>query len=188
MKITTLLIALTALGTSVYAGPLAPAPTTPMQPTEQLFGPGWEFGGHALFLTPEAGRADDAWGGGVDVDYFFNAFVGLEGSAAWARPHSSSTSEANATWGNYTLNLVLRAPVEAYHIAPYLLVGGGMISAKGDESGDRINKWLGQAGVGLEYKPTSNVGLFADWIYNFPGASGQVPDYQLIRMGLKFGF
>lgn len=191
MKATTLLIAFMALASTIFAGPgrgPSPMPQGPMAAPELLFGPGWEVGGHALFLTPEASRASDAWGGGVDVDYFFNANIGLEATAAWARPHSTNTQEAHATWGNYTLDLILRAPFEAYHIAPYILAGGGMISAKSDNTGDRVNKWLGQLGAGLEYKPTAKLGVFVDWIYNFPGASQDVPNYQEIRMGVKVGF
>jgi hypothetical protein len=189
MKTTTLLLALAAFATGVYAGAPAPMmPTGPAPTMETLFGPGWEAGAHALYLTPQARRASDAWGGGVDVDYFFDPYVGLEATAAWASPHSSQTNESHGTWGNYTLDFEIRAPFEAYHIAPYILAGGGMISAKGDIDGNRVNKWLGQLGAGLEYKPCAKFGLFADWIYNFPGASHEVPNYQEIRLGVKFGF
>ena len=122
------------------------------------------------------------------MDYFFNAYIGLEAAAAWASPHSTRTQEAHGTWGNYTLDLILRAPFEAYHIAPYIMAGGGMISAKSDNTGDRVNKWLGQLGAGLEFKPVRKFSLFADWVYNFPGASQDVPNYQEIRMGVKIGF
>jgi len=188
MKSTTLLIALVAFATGVYAGPTAPITTGPTAaPTMELFGPGWELGGHALFLTPQAHRASNAWGGGVDVDYFFTPYVGLEGTAAWASPHSRETENSHLNYGNYTLDVILRLPFEAYHIAPYIIGGGGMISAKSDFNGDRVNKWLGQVGAGVEFKPVAKFSIFADWIYNFPGASGDVPNYQEIRMGLKFG-
>ena len=188
-----MLLALAALTTGVFAGPMGTMPPAPSMPSAELFGPGWEVGAHALFLTPQARRASDAWGGGIDFDYFFNRNVGLEATAAWAKPHSSDTSSSHGTIGNYTLDLILRAPFEAYHIAPYVLAGGGMISGWGDNSsfGDRQNRqnrWLGQAGAGLEFKPTAKFGLFADWIYNFPGASGEVKNYQEIRMGVKIGF
>ena len=86
-------------------------------------------------------------------------------------------------WHNYTADLVLRAPIESAHIAPYLFAGGGAILEDSSE-------FLGRAGAGVEIRPTANFGIFADWVYNFPGGGGgddDVEDYQMVRMGLKFG-
>jgi opacity protein-like surface antigen len=100
----------------------------------------------------------------------------------------SSTSEADGIVGNYTIDLVQRAPCEAYRIAPNILAGGGLESAKSDNTGDRVNKWLGQVGAGIEFKPTYKFSIFAGWIYNRHGASQDVPNNQEIRKGVEFGF
>ena len=179
MKSTSLLLAFVALTGIAVAGPMySPPPTMPSGPAEQLFGPGFHIGGHGLFLTPDADRADDTFGGGVNLDYFISPWVGFQASGSWADP---GTDEI---WHNYTLDLVLRAPIEAAYIAPYALVGGGAIVE------DQANI-LGRAGVGLEFRPTASFGIFTDWIYTFPGGGGgedDVEDYQMIRAGLKFGF
>ena len=178
MKSTSLILALALLTSGAIAGPLAPAPVVPSQPAAQLFGPGFHFGAHGLFLTPDAERADDTFGGGLNLDYFVTPFVGFQVAGAWADP---GTDEV---WHNYTLDLVLRAPFEAAHIAPYIFAGGGAIVEDNAEV-------LGRAGVGLEFRPTANFGVFADWIYNFPGGDGgedDVEDYQMIRAGIKIGF
>jgi Outer membrane protein beta-barrel domain len=180
MKTSLLLLALAVLGGNAVAGTMAaPQPmAAPMAPASELFGAGWHVGAHGLFLTPDADRADDTWGGGVNLDYFVSPFVGFQASASWADP---GTDEI---WHNYTLDLVLRAPIESAHIAPYIFIGGGAIL---EDDADI----LGRAGVGLEYRPTASFGIFADWIYNFPGGGGgddDVEDYQMIRAGVKFGF
>lgn len=164
---------------NAHAGPLAPMPpSVAPAPAGQLFGPGFHLGAHALFLTPDADRADDTWGGGINADYFISPIVGFQGSGSWADP---GTDEV---WHNYTLDLVLRAPIESAYLAPYIFVGGGVIVE--DEA-----DLLGRAGAGIEFRPTAAFGIFADWVYNFPGGGGDnddVEDYQMIRMGVKFGF
>jgi hypothetical protein len=50
---------------------------------------------------------------------------------------------------------------------------------------------LGRAGLGLEFRPTTAFGVFADWSYSFPGGGGgpdDIEDYQMIRAGIKIGF
>jgi hypothetical protein len=179
MKTPVLLGAFALLTTSLSAGPMyAPSnPMAPMESSQTLFGPGFHLGGHGLFLTPDA-DIEETWGGGINADYFISPFIGFQGSASWADP---GTSEI---WHNYTVDLVARIPIEAAYIAPYAFVGGGAIVE------DEANV-LGRAGVGLEFRPTASFGLFADWLYAFPGGGGgegDVEDYQMIRMGVKFGF
>jgi len=182
MKIITLLLALAALTTGAYAGPMGSMPAPYSSQPSPVFNSGFHLGAHALFLTPQASRAEDTWGGGLNADYFFSPYVGVQFSGAWADP---GTGEI---WHNYTVDLVLRAPIESLHLAPYVFVGGGAIVE------DDVNV-LGRAGVGLEYRPTAKFGIFADWVYNFPGGGGYnsgtgtgIRNYQLIRMGVKFGF
>ncbi len=179
MKNTLIALAFAALTGTALAGPYAPStPMAPMSAAPELFGPGWHFGGHGLFLTPDADLADDTWGGGLNVDYFISPFVGFQASASWADP---GTSEV---WHNYVLDLVVRYPIESAYLAPYLFIGGGAILE------DDANI-LGRAGVGIEFRPTASFGIFADWCYNFPGGGGgsdDIEDYQMIRAGIKFGF
>jgi hypothetical protein len=179
MRPTALLLALAAMATSALAGPVASkAPIAPVEPAPLLFDAGWHVGGHGLFLTPDSDLADDTWGGGVNLDYFINPFIGFQASASWADP---GTSEI---WHNYVLDFVVRYPIESAHIAPYLFAGGGAIVE--DEA-----DILGRVGVGIEYRPTPGFGIFTDWSYNFPGGGGgddDVEDYQMIRAGIKFGF
>lgn len=177
MKLPASLLALAAFATSVHAGPIESYGPAPATQSSQLFGPGWHLGAHTLFLTPDADQADDTWGGGLNLDYFMSPHVGFQGSASWADP---GTGEV---WHNYTIDLVLRAPIESAHIAPYIFVGGGAIV---EDSADI----LGRAGIGLEVRPTARFGIFADWVYNFPGGGGSdddIEDYQMIRIGLKVG-
>lgn len=180
MKTSLLLLAVAALAGTAVAGPYTPVtpPSSMGAAPAQLFGPGLHVGGHGLFLTPDADRADDTWGGGVNLDYFFSPFIGLQASASWADP---GTDEV---WHNYVLDLVARFPIESAYIAPYVFVGGGAILE------DDANL-LGRAGAGIEFRPTATFGIFTDWSYNFPGGGGgddDVEDYQMIRAGLKFGF
>jgi hypothetical protein len=178
-----LIVGLASLTASVQAGGYGAAPMAPYSPptgapSEPLFGPGLHIGAHALFLTPDADQADDTWGGGVNLDYFFNSNVGIQLSGSWADP---GTDEI---WHNYVADLVLRAPIEVAYIAPYVFAGGGAIVEDSWEL-------LGRAGVGIEFRPVSSFGIFADWGYNFPGGGGgddDIEDYQMIRMGVKFGF
>ena len=72
-KLSALIGALALTTGSLFAGTpsakqvVAPAP----EPAQPLFGAGMHLGAHALFLTPDADLADDTWGGGVNLDYFF---------------------------------------------------------------------------------------------------------------------
>ena len=177
MKTSLILLAAAALTGVAIAGPYAPTtPMAPMTPAAgELFGPGLHLGGHGLFLTPDADRADDTFGGGVNLDYFVSPFVGFQASASWADP---GTSEV---WHNYVLDLVVRYPIESAYLAPYAFAGGGVILE--DEA-----EILGRAGVGIEFRPTSSFGIFTDWVYNFPGGDGALEDYQMVRAGIKFGF
>ena len=188
MKKTSLLLAVLGMTASVFAGPARTSPaasapaaapySAPKPAYTELFGPGWHGGFHGLFLTPDSDRADDTFGGGINLDYFVTPFVGFQASGSWADP---GTDEI---WHNYTVDIVLRAPIESGLLAPYAFAGGGAIVEDGADL-------LGRAGVGIEFRPTAEFGIFADWVYSFPGGGGgdgDVEDYQMIRAGLKFGF
>lgn len=178
LKLTTLLGALALTG-SLTAGPMTtPAPM--QSPSEVLFGPGWTVGGHTLYVTPKGHQGERAWGGGLNLDYFFNANIGLAGSADWVRPNST-------TWGNYTLDLVLRAPFEQYHIAPYAFGGLGTVHANNDQE-RTATEFLLRVGGGLDYRITRKFGLFSDFAWNWPTGGDGIPDYGMVRIGVKIGF
>lgn len=179
MKAILKFFAVAVLTGSAAAGPYAPI--NPMPPSggftsEQLFGPGWHLGGHALYLMPD-NNLDNSWGGGINADYFINPYIGFQFSGAWADPGTSKL------WHNYMADFVVRAPIETAFLAPYAFAGGGLF-LENDAS------VLGRAGVGLEFRPSANFGIFTDWSYSFPGGDAKdlVENYQMIRAGLKFGF
>jgi hypothetical protein len=181
MKPLNLLAALMMAATSALAGPggyPAYAPDPGGSFASKLFDQGFHLGAHGLLVIPDSNLADNALGGGLNADYFLNPYLGFQAAAAWADPGTAHV------WQNYTVDGILRAPIETAHIAPYIFAGvGTMIEATTDI--------LGRAGVGLEFRPSSNFGVFTDWIYNFPGSSMAdrgIENYQMVRLGVKFGF
>ncbi len=178
MKKTILTIAMTALAATAYAGPMgSPTTTYTSAPAADLFGPGWVFSPYALFLTPNADVSDDAWGGGLALDYYFNQYWGLGASAEWADVDGD-------IGGVYAASTTFRYPIGTY-FAPYLTAAVGAQDFGGS------TEILGRAGAGLQVRFTEQVGVFADWIYAFPGGGGgddDFEDYQTIRMGLNISF
>jgi len=179
MKPLALLASLTIASATVLAGPggyPAYAPDPGGNFSDKLFDSGFHLGAHALLVLPDF--ADNALGGGLNADYFLNPYLGFQAAAAWADPGTA------AVWHNYTLDGILRAPIEAAHIAPYVFAGVGTMI-------EETTDILGRAGVGLEFRPSSNFGVFTDWIYNFPGSSmgdRGIDNFQMVRLGIKFGF
>jgi hypothetical protein len=155
----------------------------PVEPGCDCFGPGFRGGFFISGYLPsntdlpaQDGRqsyADDALGGGVSLDYFFTDMLGLSGSAAWYGTDS--------TIHNYSVDAILRFPIEEYCIAPYALAGIGVHTNSHTEA-------IGRFGAGLEWAcPDFNcTTLFADWIYT--AENGAIDDYSIVRVGLKFAF
>lgn len=88
-------------------------------------------------------QADHAWGGGLNVKYFFNRYVavGLEGYAVsrttsfsyiTAFPGSggpiNATLHDTRTIGAGLATITLRCPIGASRFAPYTFAGGGFIA------------------------------------------------------------
>ena len=170
-----LILAMIAASASVaMAGTYVQTTTSAAAPVS-LYGPGWSTGAYALFLTPDADAADDVWGGGVQVDYFFNEYVGLGASAELADIDGD-------VGGYYALAGTVRYPVG--YFAPYLMASVGAQNYFETDIAGRV-------GAGVEVKFTETFGLFADWQYAFPGGGGvedDFEDYQLIRFGARFSF
>src|SRR5437764_4594389 len=138
-------------------------------------------------------EADHAWGGGIDLKYFFHRYfgVGIEGWAVDARQarqnifvdfsdgifENSVTHESNAV-GAVLGTLTLRYPFHCSRFSPYIFGGGGAIFGGGqrrsfDESDDDFvndstrTEAIGQVGGGLEIRFTPHIGWINDFSWNF---------------------
>jgi hypothetical protein len=121
-----------------------------------------------------AGLLGGAWGGGVDLTYFFTRYLGmsLEGSLV------DGDSAIHSVGGS----LLLRVPIEFHNhtmgFAPYCFVGvGGQF--------DGTNAATGHVGGGIEFRFNARVAIFADGRY-----VADVTDlhYGLCRSGMRFVF
>jgi hypothetical protein len=120
-------------------------------------------------------------GGNLGVNYFFTKFigVGLDDSIGGFWPTHNGGGQAV---DSLQADLLVRYPICAWNLAPYLMVGGGAswgTASQGD----------GNIGGGIEYRVTPNVGLFADcrWLYGGATNTGQF-SMALPRVGLRFAF
>jgi len=114
----------------------------------------------------------NAWGGGVEANYFFTRYFGLGVEGDWLDGHDAISSVSG--------NLIGRYPIEfgTWGWAPYAFVGGG-------GQFDSQNAGFGQIGAGAEVRFKSHWGLFTDarWILH-----DVFIDYALIRAGIRFNF
>lgn len=129
------------------------------------------FGMYAF--EADKGAYDDGFGGGIGVNYFFNRYfgMGLEGYG-W---------NGDGVIGSASGNLMLRYPIEKWHLAPYLIGGiGGNFCA--DKSDDQVNV---SGGIGVEYRFNAHWGIFTDARYV---ATDKTNDYGVARLGVRFSF
>jgi hypothetical protein len=146
---------------------------------------------------------DNAWGGGVDVKYFWSRYFG---AGAEALGFAAKTKFA----GGSLLTLTARYPFGRF--APYGFGGIGFIDGGGtlyqffNEKNDSLHnvgpandsrsgfvtheeeflttdlvknphlRALGQLGLGLEYRATCHIGLMADFSWNFVFGQGNHAD------------
>ena len=158
------------------AGTPMSAPITPAA-EPSLFNAGWVASPYALFLTPDSDASDDVWGGGLNVEYYFNQFISLGAQGQWA----DVDGDLGQTYAAIT---TLRYPVTT-HIAPYIQGAFGW-----QDLGD-TSDIFGSASAGVQFRVNEAWGLFADWTYAFPGGGGGDDDfenYQLIRAGFNVSF
>ena len=130
---------------------------------------GFEFSGFVAGFFPDGGHYDDAAGGGISISHFYNEHFGFDFSAAVY----GTDSEVQ----NYTLDAVYRIPFNC--VAPYAIVGGG-VHTNGETEG------LFRFGGGIDFRMMDNGSIFADGTYNILG--GDVDDYTIARLGLRFEF
>ena len=115
------------------------------------------------------------WGGGLGVNYFFAKYFGL-GVEQDLFGRNDNGSSSYTEWGTFG-NAFLRYPICSLNIAPYVIVGGGVIYGKKTVGG-------GTVGGGLEYRISDNIALFGDarWLYT------EDNNAVMARTGLKFAF
>ena len=119
------------------------------------------------------GDEDNVLGGGVLGEYFFNQYIGIQGSYGIY----ATSSEHHQFDGS----LVLRYPITSLCIAPYVMAGGGY-STNSDSQGDI------HVGGGIEARLESLncLGIFADGAYHFSEDDDQ--DFTIVRLGVKLPF
>ena len=155
-------------------------------------------------------ESDHAWGGGIDLKYFFARYfgIGIEGWAVDARrafvidndgdplPGSNIGHESRAV-GAVLGTLTLRYPIPCTRFSPYVFGGGGAIfggggrtsfdASDGDFPNDNTEtRAIGQAGGGLEIRFTPHIGWINDFSWNF--VDGPNNNFGMVRSGINFAF
>lgn len=150
------------------------APTTDLFRAQELSVDA--FGAYANF---SGSGADDMWGGGIGVNYFFDRYLGLglEGLLLDG-DRFSRRFDRSGTLGAVNGFISLRVPIEELRIAPYALGGGGGFFGAGGQG-------QGFVGGGLEFRLSPHTGIFGDgrhvWMRN-------ADNYTLVRFGIRFAF
>ena len=142
---------------------------------------------------------DHAWGGAVDVKYFFRRFfgVGVQGFGLALnrtdnrfRFNNDNNDFAGGALGTFTF----RYPIPCSRFAPYAWVGaGGVFGAGNDGANNRFfnnsnndGHFMGQFGAGFEVRFTPHIGWTNDISYN--QLEGGQNDFLQARTGLNFAF
>ena len=140
---------------------------------------------------------DNAWGGGVDVKYFFSKYwgLGVEGTVI-----DCNINEGGAGFGTFTF----RYPIGCSRFAPYGWVGGGVTAGGGHheqfsatvlrlgsivDTNDIQNKHAeptAQFGTGIECRITRHVGLMTDFAWNL--VSGPDNNFGMWRFGATLSY
>jgi hypothetical protein len=116
-----------------------------------------------------AGDSQVTGGGGVGLNFFLTPIFGIGADSYiedWRWPDHVDGS------------LILRWPIQAAGVAPYIFGGGG-------RQWRDIPQWSKHAGGGLEFRINHYTGIFADGRYVWPE---ETRDYVLLRGGLRVGF
>ena len=177
MKYLASLFVTVALASTAFAGPVTYSsknPKAPMapQPTGcECFAPGFALGAFGGGFLPEDGNEDDVLGGGVLAEYFFNEYIGIQGSYGIY----ATSSEHHQFDGS----LILRYPITSICVAPYLIAGGGF-STNSDQEGD----FHVGAGIEARIESLNCLGIFADGAYHFADDG----DFTIVRLGVKLPF
>ncbi|MBA3544697.1 MAG: outer membrane beta-barrel protein [Chthoniobacterales bacterium] len=196
-------IAVTAFAASSFAGPGEYSNQVQQQsnyrPADEFYRDReWNFdlfGAYAFTARPYRSDqylgVDHAWGGGLNVNYMFNRYlgVGVEGYAL----------AADDVVGQASGNLIFRYPIPGTRVAPYGFAGGGVIF-NGSRVEDLVDRGrsigsirrnsdaegMGQFGAGFEFRITPNVGVINDFSWNV--VNGERNDFGMVRSGVRFAF
>ncbi len=122
-------------------------------------------------LSNQAVRQNTKFGAGAGISYFITRNVGVGAEAYSENTTGTFIDSASA-------NLMLRLPLGQSGFAPYLMGGGG-------HRFDQPDYWFGQAGVGMEYRFSHNIGVFLDARAVWPN---ETKNYGVARLGLRFVF
>ena len=159
-------------------------------------------------------ESDHAFGGGVDLKYFFHRYfgVGIEGWAVDARrsfedvfvdlnngTFDSHTGHESRAVGSVLGTLTLRYPISCTRFAPYIFGGGGGIFGGGEKTNVVVNdgiirtqqtgsesRAIGQVGGGMEVRVTPHIGWVSDFSWNF--VDGSHNNFGMVRTGVNFAF
>jgi len=126
------------------------------------------------------GQSKQGLGGNWGVNYFFTKYlgVGIDDSVGSVRNAGFSGFDGLQAGDSLQADLLLRYPLCAWNLAPYVMVGGGGRWGPASQ-GD------GNAGGGIEWRVLEHAGLFADcrWLYGSAGLSMALP-----RVGIRVNF
>jgi hypothetical protein len=121
----------------------------------------------------DGGGSDDALGAGASFAYFFTEYFGLEVDGTWFDTDSN-------VW-HASGSLVCRWPIKPACIAPYIMVGGGLIT-------DSETNGTFHAGGGIDIRFGKSdwcPGIFADARYTWTDFE-EGGDFAMIRVGFRF--
>lgn len=156
------LLSILGLSTAALAGPIEmrPAlPATAITPSKVFSDEQFFIDLYGSYLnrtgTEDCGCGDHGkqhgFGGGLGVGYFMvPSYVVVRADANFSSVHDARCEIA--------ADVLFRLPLAGGRIAPYALVGGGL------EAADGTNGFL-HVGGGLEWRLTSNLGLFGEVTY-----------------------
>jgi len=120
-------------------------------------------------LSSDRVRHNTRLGAGLGLTYFITRNIGIGAEAYSEDVDGPFIDSASA-------NLTLRLPVGQSGFAPYVFGGGGQQFDLNDLS-------FGQAGVGIEYRFTTKVGIFTDARMVWPT---ETQYFGVARLGLRF--
>ena len=122
-------------------------------------------------LSSDRVRHNTRLGLGLGLTYFITRNIGI-GAEAYSEDTSGPFIDSASA------NLTLRLPLGQSGVAPYIFGGGG-------EQFDLNRLSFGQAGVGIEFRFTPNVGIFTDARMVWPT---ETQYFGVARLGLRFAF
>jgi len=164
-----LIFALGSLFLAGVQGQDASAKNAVVPSNPAFFGEGLELDVFGAAGMPEKGSS--AAGGGVGMAYYFTPRVGIDASyTVLAFDDEVHTVSAD---------MVLRYPVSQAGVAPYVVLGAGVVS---DGEADALYRLGG--GLDVRFQP-DGMGIFADGIYNWVVGEN---NFTIARLGVRIPF